>query len=327
MNVSVIIPIYGVEQFIERCAESLMQQSLVDVEYIFVDDCTTDNSIAVLQNVLGRYPTRKSVILRHETNKGLPSARNTGLAYASGDYVIHCDGDDYLELDTLKNLYDEAIASDADIVWCDFYEDYRADQSIRREPSISAPDDAIKAMLSGTMRFNVWNKLCKRSLYTENDIRFPDGHSMGEDMTMMKLFVHAKRLSHITYVGYHYVRSNTSAMTRSFSRKHIEDDIFNVMILRDYIVSQKGAEYISYINYFTLWTKFKLLLSDGRNGEYGLWAEWAPESHMDIPGLPNANRRIRFLMHEAASGHWWFVWAHYWLVIRCYYGLVYRGRQ
>ena len=98
-KVSVIIPIYKVEKFIERCVCSLMEQTLQEVEYIFVDDATPDKSIEVLERCLTLYPNRKSVILHHAQNQGLPAARNTGLQVASGKYIFHCDSDDYVEQD------------------------------------------------------------------------------------------------------------------------------------------------------------------------------------------------------------------------------------
>ena len=98
MKVSVIVPIYKVERFIARCVTSLMKQTLQDVEYIFVDDATPDQSLSILQEVLVAYPERKKYvkILHHKDNQGLPAARNTGLEVSEGEYIFHCDSDDYV---------------------------------------------------------------------------------------------------------------------------------------------------------------------------------------------------------------------------------------
>ena len=92
-KVSVIVPIYKVASFLEKCVLSLFEQTLNDVEFIFVDDASPDNSMEILQSCIEKYPLlKKSIkILRHECNKGLPSARNTGLSVASGKYIFHCD--------------------------------------------------------------------------------------------------------------------------------------------------------------------------------------------------------------------------------------------
>ena len=119
--ISVIVPIYNVERFIERCVKSLMEQTLQDVEYIFVDDAATDNSMKILAATLSIYSDHNIRILVHQENKGLPAARNTGLAVATGEYVFHCDSDDYMEKDMLEVLYKKAKETDADIVWCDWF--------------------------------------------------------------------------------------------------------------------------------------------------------------------------------------------------------------
>ena len=101
--ISVIIPIYKVEEFIVRCVNSLMQQTMEEVEFIFVNDATPDDSMVLLQLALNNFPERKAQvhILNHEVNQGLPAARNTGLRVATGEYIYHCDSDDYLEPDAL----------------------------------------------------------------------------------------------------------------------------------------------------------------------------------------------------------------------------------
>ena len=117
-KVSVIIPVYGVEKYIERCARSLFEQTLEDIEYIFVDDCTPDNSISILRKVLSEYPNREKQvkILHHDKNKGLAKARQTGLKIASGEYIAHCDSDDWVDKDLYKVLYNQAVNLKSDMI-------------------------------------------------------------------------------------------------------------------------------------------------------------------------------------------------------------------
>ena len=96
IDVSVIVPVYNVSGFVERCVRSLMEQTLDNVEFIFVDDASPDNSIDIIRRVIKEYPNRNVRIAIHEYNKGLPSARNTGLDLCVGEYVFHCDADDYV---------------------------------------------------------------------------------------------------------------------------------------------------------------------------------------------------------------------------------------
>ena len=120
-KVSVIIPVYNVEKYMEKCCRSLFGQTLENMEFIFVDDCTPDNSISVIESVLQEYPQRKSQvkITHHDKNRGLPSARNTGLGLAQGNYIIHCDSDDWVAPFMYEKMYARAVAENADIVWCD----------------------------------------------------------------------------------------------------------------------------------------------------------------------------------------------------------------
>lgn len=103
-KVSVIIPVYGVEKYIERCVRSLFEQTLDDIEYIFVDDCCLDRSIEILDNVIKEYPNRRTdiKIVHHKENKGLAQARQSGIKVATGEYFVHCDSDDWVTLICLK---------------------------------------------------------------------------------------------------------------------------------------------------------------------------------------------------------------------------------
>ena len=134
VKVSVCIPVYGVEKYIERCARSLFEQTMRDgIEFIFVNDCTPDKSIEILEKVLAEYPHRKkqTQIINHEKNSGLVAARKTGLAHATGEYIIHCDSDDWVELNMYEKMYHAAKAADADMVYCDYVKEL-PDNTIRK---------------------------------------------------------------------------------------------------------------------------------------------------------------------------------------------------
>lgn len=110
-KVSVIIPVYGVERYIEQCARSLFSQTMRDgIEYIFVDDCSPDKSIEILEDILREYPHREPQvkIIRHTENQGIGGTRRTGVKNATGEYIIHCDSDDWVEPDMYEMLYGKA---------------------------------------------------------------------------------------------------------------------------------------------------------------------------------------------------------------------------
>lgn len=325
MKVSVITPIYKVEAFIKRCATSLMEQTLLEVEYIFVNDVTPDNSIKILEDVVARYPERKEQvrIVHHGANKGLPAARNTGLELATGEYIFHCDSDDYVEPTMLEELYRAAKTQDADIVWCDWYLTFAKNERYMKQPSFSTPMEALKAMLSGVMKYNVWNKLVRRSLYTDNEISFPGGYGMGEDMTMMMLFAKAKRVTYIPKAFYHYVKLNTNAFSQTYSEKHLMELKHNVERIADYLSKLLGDSVKEELAYFKLESKFPFLISNDFR-KYKLWGEWYAEANEYILKNHNISLRSRWLQWCAWKGQWWVVRLHYLLVIKIVYGLIFK---
>ncbi len=134
-KVSVIIPVYKAEQYIEKCARSLFEQTLDDIEFIFIDDCTPDNSIDILKCLIRDYPHRKSQvkIIHNEENKGISTTRNIGLNNSTGEYIIHCDSDDWIDDDLYEKLYLKAIEEKSDIVLCDFIREESGNLKIRKE--------------------------------------------------------------------------------------------------------------------------------------------------------------------------------------------------
>ena len=325
-KVSVVIPMYGVEQFIAKCAHSLLNQTLQEVEFIFVNDATKDNSIEVLGQVIEQYPQRGADvrIITHKENKGLPSARNTGLAMAKGEYVFHCDGDDFVEPDMLEVLYDEAKNHKADIVWCDWFLSFGTNERKMKQPDYATPTEALKAMLGGAMKYNVWNKLAKRSLYVEHSICFPDGYGMGEDMTMLLLFAHAQKVVYVPKPFYHYVKMNTGAFSQTFSEKHQVALKYNVQRTSEYLRDVFGHDLDQEIAFLQLEAKFPFLIMSGNPKFYRLWEEWYPEANRYIPSNKNICKRNRFVQWCAWKGQFWLVWLHYQLIIKVVYGIIYR---
>lgn len=325
-KVSVIIPVYKVEKFIERCVRSLMEQTMTDVEYIFVDDASPDDSIQILHKVLADYPERCDYvkILTHNKNKGLPAARNTGLSVAQGEYVFHCDSDDFVESDMLDQLYRQAKEMDADIVWCDWWLSFAKNERYMKQPDYTTPLDAIKAMLGGAMKYNVWNKLVKRTLYQKNNIVFPEGYGMGEDMTMIPLFAYAQRVKYIPKAFYHYIKNNTDAFTQNHSEKHLKDLQYNVDRVERILSAIYGTSLTKEIAFLKLEMKFPLLIMGSSIGQYKEWARLYPEANPYIFQNTYISMRSRILEWCAWKKQWWIIRLYYRVVIRLIYGVIYR---
>ena len=325
-KVSVIVPIYGVECFIERCARSLMEQTLENIEYIFVDDASKDGSLDILRRVLTDYPQRADCvqIIVHKSNAGLPAARNTGLRAASGDFVFHCDSDDFLELDALELLYQQAMNTDADIVWCDWFLTFATNERYMHEPSLDSSLGALKAMLGGGMKYNVWNKLVRRSIYEEFNIIFPAGRSMGEDMTMLLLFAHAEKVCHLSKALYHYVKMNTGAITNTISDKNYEALKYNVERISNALFDIYGNQLQQEIAFLKLEAKFPLLIMSSDWALYKLWQQWYPEANQYILKNKSVSLRSRLVQYCAWHKMYWVVWLHYQIVCRFIYGIIFK---
>ena len=325
-KVSVVIPIFKVLNFIERCVCSLFEQTLKDVEYIFVNDASPDDSTDILKSCIDRYPERKDqvVILTHEHNQGLPAARNTGLAVATGEYVFHCDSDDFVEKEMLEEMYAAAKEKDADMVYCDFYLSFEKNERYMANPVYESADAMLRqGLLGGNMKYNVWNKLVRRSLYTDNDIIFPAGHAMGEDMTMIRLAACAKSVVYVSKAFYHYVKLNPNAYSAIMSERHKIDIRFNVDQTVEFLKNKFGNALDKEIAFFTLNTKLPFLITDDES-QYEVWKEWWPEADKYICENKQQAFRTRLVQWLAAKGQFWAVKLYFKVVYKLVYGVMYR---
>lgn len=326
MKVSVIIPFFKVASFIERCAESLLTQTLADVEFIFVDDASPDSSRTLLEQVIARYPERQTRIVTHPVNKGLPGARNTGLEAATGDFIYHCDSDDWIEADLLERMYNAAQANGADYVYCDFFLNFGEKERYMGNPDYTDPEQMVKeGFMAGLMKYNVWNKLVRRELYTESGIRFPEGHGMGEDMTMILLAAKAHRVAHVRKALYHYVKLNTNAYSNTFSQRHIDDIFFNVNRTIEGLSDWDVPEKEKYLAFFKLNTKLPLLFSDDRR-QNRLWKEWFPEADSYLSDNRHLPFRTRMVQWLASKNLFTAVSLYRFLVNKVYYGIRYHAQ-
>lgn len=205
-KISVIVPIYGVEKYIERCARSLFEQTLDDIEYIFVDDCSPDNSLNILDSVIRDYPGRKNQIhiIQHNANKGLPFARKSGLEVATGEYVAHCDSDDWIDHDMYQIMYEKAQKENAEIVVCDFIRTNGTSFKKRvKACACTNVNTFINDCVYQKNSWALWNKIYKRELYS--DIFIYPQETMGEDMVLcFQLLARCQKISYVSLPLYNY---------------------------------------------------------------------------------------------------------------------------
>lgn len=208
-KVSVIIPVYGVEPYIERCARSLFEQTLDDMEYIFVNDCTPDRSVEILAEIVSDYPNRinqvKMVNMDH--NSGQAAVRRKGIEMASGEYVIHCDSDDFVARDMYKLLYETAVSLNYDIVTCDYYE-LIGNESAHHATRIS--DDLFSDILMMPVGGSLCNKMVRREIVQDSSIVYPT-YNVAEDLVLSSQYsLLSSSDCHVSQALYNYCRRPSS---------------------------------------------------------------------------------------------------------------------
>ena len=198
MKVSILVPVYNVEKYFARCLETLFSQTYSGIEYVFVNDCTPDKSMYVLQETLEKYPSRANSvkIIENKQNLGIAIVRNTLLENATGEYVLFVDSDDWIEVDAIEKFVDKALQSNADIVGCDYFEEYHDRQVLFKQSYPSHHVEAMKAMTLLRIKGVLWKLFMRRELIVHNNIYFVPEVQFGEDYIFCcKLFFYAKSFS------------------------------------------------------------------------------------------------------------------------------------
>ena len=244
VKISVCIPVYGVDNYIEQCARSLFEQTMQEgIEFIFVNDCTPDKSIEILKQVLEEYPHRKDQvkILHHDQNKGLVAARDTALQIARGDYIIHCDPDDWVELDMYETMYNEAVKNDADMVYCGAQRHY--DDRIIPIPAGTGetPTQHLEEIFRGCFP-SLCNHLYRQEIaHSDYSEEVPDHIHYAEDLLRnTAMMLRCRRIACIKESFYHY-RYNPVSLSSAMSipQRHLA---FESQLCLDKIVGDRFAE-------------------------------------------------------------------------------------
>jgi len=242
-KVSILIPVYNVSRYIERCAISLFSQTYDNLEYIFVDDCSPDNSISILKSIMKDYPKicNRVRIVSHETNKGLAAARNTALKVANGEFVLHVDSDDYVEETAVEKLVEEQVRSNADIVSGNAYQHTSSGTVELEEPYYISKDDMFDNVIKNNLSHVIWRRLIRKSLYDNYKIKAVEGFNQGEDWQVFpQLVYYAQSISKIEDFIYHYDCTNqTSYMNTGYQRSLCDQDIGSMNVVKSFLEKVK----------------------------------------------------------------------------------------
>lgn len=210
-KVSVIIPVYNVENYLRKCLNSLVNQTLKDIEIIVVNDGTLDNSQEIIDEYVKKYP--KKVVSIIQENGGQGAARNTGLLHAKGEYIGYVDSDDYVEENMYEELYKKAKEEDSDIVIC-------GNNVVKENYEFLSKEDVDKEFLLGKMA--VWNKIYKKNIIVDNKIQFRS-KVWYEDLDFtMKVYFSSKKISYVDKLLYNYLLREGSTMNNNNIKRNLE---------------------------------------------------------------------------------------------------------
>ena len=240
---SIIVPIYNVEQYLDRCIQSILNQTYQNLEIILVDDGATDCSGAIADSYAAK---DKRIKVFHKENGGLSDARNYGLEHVTGDYILFIDSDDFIVNIMCERLITVASSNNADIVSCNYYI-YRGDDdisihtmSVQYDKRTFTGMDMLRYYLLKTEPFDlnvVWNKIFKLDLFNGVEpVRFPKGRVQEDNFTIFRLFLNANSIVTVNEPLYYYVQRAGSIMA-NFTRRFMIDTIESYMYMSDYLMN------------------------------------------------------------------------------------------
>lgn len=263
-KVSVIVPVYNVENYLARCLDSLVNQTLNEIEIIIVNDSTKDNSQIIIDQYQKRYPTKIKSFIKE--NGGVGDARNFGLKYAEAEFIGFIDSDDYVEISMYEKMYKSAIDNNSDLVVCDLeyvWEKNNEKETMFGYNPISKVNINKSIFLAPLFS---WNKLYRKKLFIDYNIYFPKGLWYEDIPVVVPIFSLAKNISYVNETMIHYLQHDSSIMGAKTSPKMF--DIFtSLSMVKDFYERNNlfneycdELEYL-YIEHFLLYGSFRFLRS------------------------------------------------------------------
>jgi glycosyltransferase involved in cell wall biosynthesis len=255
-TLSVVVPVFKAERFVERCVRSLFSQDFDDVEFIFVDDCSPDKSIEIIKNVLEDFSVRKPFVkfIHHSINQGAFYTKHEGITLSQGKYVYVPDSDDWIESGTFRKYIEAAEQSGADIVYANHYVDYKWFEKPVESPDIDTRFMVNKDELMGDVLtvkifqgMCFWINLFRKSLIDQAKIEIPD-KKVFDDVYMVPILYHyAKKVHYADFYAYHYIKYNPISFTQTpYTSENCATEITYNYMYTFFKVNYPG--YLPYIN-------------------------------------------------------------------------------
>lgn len=219
IKVSILVPFYKVENYVGRCVESLFTQTYKSIEYVFVNDCTPDKSMEVINEMIDKYGVSSQCkMIIHDQNQGISASRNDCLDNMTGDYFLFIDSDDYIDNDMVELLVEAAVKEQADISGCGYIEEY-ADHSVEHPQKYTNDhDEMMRAITLLTIKGVMWKLLVRSTIVTEHrdEVRFiPDRNMVDDYLFCCQIFYYAQRFAGVDRCMYHWIQYNPNNYTHT----------------------------------------------------------------------------------------------------------------
>lgn len=252
-KVSVIVPVYNVENYLKRCLNTLVNQTLKDIEIILVNDASTDNSLSIMKEYQEKYPEIVKVI-DSKVNSKQGGARNLGLEVATGEYIGFVDSDDWVHIEMFEKLYLKAKSDRADIVDADYFTASGIDNcmSVEKSNLISElgelDEEKKKRLILNTGR--MWTKIFKSKLLKDNNIKFPENVFYEDNQFMPLVMVYAETISKIDEPLYYYFIDNSQSTSKKQNSYHHFDRLITAQnMVNDFKERELFAKYKDELTY------------------------------------------------------------------------------
>lgn len=249
VDISIVVPVYNVEEYLNKCIDSLIAQTFKNIEIILVEDCSTDKSKQICKDYESKYENIK--LIYHSKNMGLAQARNTGISVATGKYIAFVDSDDWVKPNMYELLYRKIENENLDIVVCGYEEAYDDEKYVTfkfsQYKNIENNIDIMKSFLGGKINAVAWNKLYKLSLFKNNNILYPEGKYYEDQYPTFLLLYNSTRVGFINEPLYYYKKRSSSITGNKFSNKNL-DIIDQTNQIRKYLI--ENGEFENYKQYY-----------------------------------------------------------------------------
>lgn len=293
IRLSVIVPFFNAQRHIGRCVHSLMSQSHASgLEFIFVDDCSTDQSADIVNSVVAAYSQRRRQVrmIRNRRNRGVAYSRQLGIDEARGEFVIHCDADDWVDAEMYADMLRTADATGADVVCTPYYcEMKKGKTKIVGFSSLDFPN--LNDMPLDTLHCSLWNKIIRRRIITDNRLRFFDGINCWEDLGLwIRVATKTSRIVICNKPYYHYRRQESDTLSSADMKRVLGDHLRLAEAVDEWFKQGSAAlrrQYAQFLSFLHFTAKIKLMR--GRTRNLALWKSTYPESNrhiMDYDNIP-----------------------------------------